>query len=66
MCDRACYESRQEARGQSRAYERQGFRRMRAYSCPRCGYWHLTSMSRKRGKKARKRGRAYRHRADAR
>ena len=51
MCNKVNYVSRRDARSAARWMERtRGVTSQHAYRCQRCGFWHLTTMSRERAK----------------
>lgn len=53
MCDKACYATQSEARGFLRYHQSSRWaksKRMYAYRCRVCGFWHLSSMAPKRAK----------------
>jgi hypothetical protein len=52
MCDKVAYVNRRDARAASRWLQQvRGLAASRPYHCNFCGFWHLTSMSRKRAKR---------------
>lgn len=51
MCNKVNYVSRKDARSAARWMERKRkVQSQHAYQCQRCGFWHLTTMSRERAK----------------
>lgn len=53
ICNKAFYETRAEAKAQIRSGKMRG-KQLFAYPCSDCGFWHLTSMSRKTAKRVAK------------